>query len=185
MRHAAAKALALFRGFSVREKLLLLVFVAVMLLLWSGSLMGRLSTLRADLRQAGTDLSTQEEWLSRADEYSQGLQQALERVDPSKTYSAAQLSGRVDAMLRQVNLAGAADIDPVRTRTGEIFNDHDLRVRLNRISIADLIEFNKLLGSETPYINLETVRLSANRRKPEELDARFEVNSFELKNQNL
>ena len=104
-------------------------------------------------------------------------------MDPKKTYAGSQLSGRIDAILRQVALSGSADIDPVQTREGEIFNDHNLRIRLSRISIAQLIQLNKLLSQETPYINLQSVRVTKNRRNPEELDVRFKINSFDLENQ--
>ena len=178
---AAATTVRFFRRMTVREKLLLLLFVLVILFLWTGSLLGRISDWNQARRQAKTDLATQEQWLARAGEFTEGLEQALARVDPSKTYSGTQLSGRIDGLLREAGLAGSADIDPVRTREGEIFNDHNIRVRLSRISIAELIRFNKLLRRETPYINIQRVRLNANRRNPEELDVRFEINSFDLK----
>ena len=181
MKAPAATIGRFFKRMTVREKLLLLLFILVILVLWTGSLLGRVSQWNQARQQAKTDLATQRQWLGRADEFSKGLEQALERVDPSKTYSGSQLSGRIDSLLREAGLAGSADIDPVRTREGEIFNDHNIRVRLSRISIADLIRFNKLLRQETPYINVQRVRLNANRRNPEELDARFEINSFDLK----
>lgn len=175
------KAKRLFRRMSVREKLLSLLFFFVILLIWTSSLFHRASTWNQSRKQASTDLQTQQQWLDRSDQYDAGLARALERVDPTKTYSAAQLSGRIDSILRQVDLSGSADIDPVRTREGEIFNDHNVRVRLNRISIAQIIELNKLLSKESPYINLQSVRFNANRRNPEELDVRLELNSFDLK----
>jgi len=45
-----------------------------------------------------------------------------------------------------------------------------------------LIKLNKLLSQETPYINIQSVRITKNRRNPEELDVRFQINSFDLKN---
>ena len=173
----------LFRRMTVREKLLTLLFILVILFLWTGNLLGRTSEWNSHRKQAQADLLTQQQWLDRSDDYTIGLARALERVDPEKTYDGPRLSGRIDTMLRQVSLSASADIDPVKTREGEIFNDHNIRVRLNRISIAQLIRLNKLLSQETPYINLQSVRISKNRRKPEELDARYQINSFDLKNQ--
>jgi hypothetical protein len=51
---------------------------------------------------------------------------------------------------------------------------------LKRISIEQLIQFNSLLRKETPYINQQSIRIAANRSKPEELDVRYEINSLEL-----
>src|SRR5690606_13666562 len=116
------KARALFNRLSVREKLLALLFLIVILIIWTSSLMGRVSIWTQDRQQAQTDLTTQQQWLSRHDEYSQGLRRALERVDPTNSYSGAQHSGRTDAILREAGLVTVADIAPVRTREGEIFN---------------------------------------------------------------
>lgn len=174
-----------YRRTSLREKLLTLVFILVILTLWTNSWMGRIGAWNDQRRSAAVELETQAQWLERRAEFSAGLERALARVDPSKTYEAARLSGRVDALLREYGLSAQADIDPVRTREGEIFNDHNIRVRLNRISIAQLIAFNEALGMDTPYINIESVRIAANRNNPEQLDVRYEINSFDLKDDML
>ena len=185
MKHLIAKAKRLFLRLSVREKLLSLLFLLVILFLWGSNWMNRTSNWNQSRNLAQTELTTQEQWLERSHFYTEGLARALERVDPSRTYSATHLSGRIDAMLREAGLAGSADINPVRTREGEIFNDHNLRVRLSRISLGQLIDLNQLFSRETPYINLEGVRLSKNARNPEQLDVRLEINSFELKESTL
>ncbi|MGZ0657188.1 hypothetical protein ACWPKO_04000 [Coraliomargarita sp. W4R53] len=179
------KARHLYKRMSLREKLLSLGFILVILFIWSNNWLGRMSEWNTQRELSSIELTTQQEWLNRSDFFSEGLATALERVDPSKTYAAAQLSGRVDNLTRQIGLSGQADIDSVRTREGEIFNDHNLRVRLKSISIAQLIQLNNLLKQETPYINIQNVRIQKNQRNPEQLDVRYEINSFDLKDPNL
>ncbi|MDQ8207416.1 hypothetical protein QEH52_07845 [Coraliomargarita sp. SDUM461003] len=174
-----------YKRMSLREKLLSLSFILVILFIWSNNWLGRMSDWNAQRKLSTIELTTQQEWLDRSDFFAEGLATALERVDPSKTYDAAQLSGRVDSLTRQIGLSGQADIDSVRTREGEIFNDHNLRVRLKSISIAQLIRLNDLIKQETPYINLQNVRIQKNQRNPEQLDVRYEINSFDLKDSNL
>jgi len=176
---------ALYKRTSLREKLLTLAFILVVLFLWGNSWLSRLSEWNDQRKFTANELEFQRQTLERGPEIAEGLKRALARVDPSKTYPAAKLSGRIDSLLRSAGLSGRADIDSVRTREGEIFNDHNLRVRLDRISIDQLIAFNALLKEDTPYINIQSVRIAANRRKPEELDVRFEINSFDLKDPNL
>ena len=173
---------ALYKRMSLREKILSLLFVLVILFLWSNNWLSRLSEWDAKRKLTVVELQTQQQWLDRSDQFTEQLAVALERVDPSKTFAAAQLSGHIDNLIRRSGLS--ADIDPVSTREGEIFNDHNLRVRLGRISIAQLIELNKLLQQETPYINLQSVRIQKNRTKPEQLDVRYQINSFDLKDPN-
>ncbi len=180
MPEAIHNTIRLLRRMSVREQLLMLLFCLTMLVLWSANIFGRVGTWNDARQQTNADLQTQQLLIDRESTYREGLEAALQRVDPAKTFSASQLSGRIDEILRKARLSSSADIDPVRSRQGEIFNDHNIRVRLARISIAQIIEFNKLLRQETPYINVQKVNLAANRSKPTQIDARYEINSFEL-----
>ncbi|MEC7236219.1 MAG: hypothetical protein VXV86_06020, partial [Verrucomicrobiota bacterium] len=177
------KLCALYKRMSLREKLLSLLFVLVTLFLWSNNWLSRLSKLNTQRKLTEVELQTQQQWLDRSDLLTEQLSVALGRVDPSKTFAAAQLSGHIDNLIRSSGLS--ADIDPVNTREGEIFNDHNLRVRLGRISIAQLIQINSMLQKETPYINIQSIRIQKDRRKPSQLDIRYEINSFDLKDPGL
>ncbi|MEC7274201.1 MAG: hypothetical protein VXU48_03040 [Verrucomicrobiota bacterium] len=170
----------LYKTMSIREKFLCLCFILVLLFIWSNNWLNRTYEWNMLRNLSATELATQQEWLERNNSISVGLNNALKFVDPSKTYAASQLSGKIDSLIRQTGLSNQADIDSVRTREGEIFNDHNLRVRLSRISIAQLIVLNKLLIQETPYINLQSVRIQKNRSNPEQLDVRYQINSFDL-----
>lgn len=178
---AALTVKGFYKRMSLREKLLALTFILVMLYLWTSHWLGRLSEWNEQRAFTSNELLLQKQIMERGPEFTEGLRRALERVDPSKTFAATQLSGQIDLLLRNSGLSTQADIDPVRTRGGEIFNDHNLRVQLKRISISQLIQFNNLLKQDSPYINIQSVRIAANRRNPEELDVRFEINSFDLK----
>ncbi len=183
MRKAIAIARRVFLRMSVREKLLALLFILVMLFLWTNSLLQRGNQWKSDFSDAGYYLRKQQERLDIEKVITAEYQQALERVEPNKTFSASQLAGRIDDIVRQVGLATKAEINPVKTREGEIFDDHNIRVRLRRIDIGQVIDFNSRIRDESPYINIEKITLTPVRNKETEIDARFEINSFELKRQ--
>ena len=82
---------ALYKRMSLREKLLSLLFVVVILFLWSNNWFTRLSDGNAQRKLTGIELQTQQQWLDRSDLFTEQLAVALERVDPSKTFAAAQL----------------------------------------------------------------------------------------------
>lgn len=170
----------LLKRMTVREQLLALIFMLVIVFIWAGSSLNRVKAWNSDRRQARSDLVVQQQWLDRADDFEASYQQALQRVDPKKTFEGPQLSEKIDNILRQSGLSSSANIDPVQTREGEIFNDHTIRVRLRRISIAKLIQLNALLRKENPYINIQSIQINKNKNKPEELDIRFKINSFDL-----
>jgi len=169
-----------FRRMTLREQLLALIFILVILILWTGSALKRGRAWNANRQQAKSELVVQQQWLDRANDFEESYQLALKRVDPKKTFEGAQLSEKIDNILRQSGLSGSSNINPVQTREGEIFNDHTIRVRLKRISIAELIQLNELLSKESPYINIQSIQVDKNKNKPEELDIRFRINSFDL-----
>lgn len=185
MKGIISQAKVLYKRMSLREKLLTFVFIIVINFLWAGSWLDRLSVWNDQRKFAASELEFQQMTLERGPEFSEGLKRALERVDPLKTFAAAKLSEQIDSLVRTAGLSGQADINSVRTREGEIFNDHNLRVSFKRITIEQLIKFNALLKQDSPYINIQNVRIAANRRNPEQLDVRFEINSFDLKDLDL
>ncbi|MEC8404613.1 MAG: hypothetical protein VXZ08_00845 [Verrucomicrobiota bacterium] len=169
-----------FKRMSLREQFLALLFVLVILSIWSGNCFKRYSQWIDAKKETSSILQTQQLWLDQADTSSAEAAQAKEQLDTARTYTATQLSGQIDKLLRQCQLSNLADIDTVRSKEGEIFTEHTIRVRLKRINIKQLIELNKLLRQQTPYINQQSMRITANRSKPEELDVRYEISSLEL-----
>lgn len=170
----------LLRRLTVREQLLSLLFVVVMLAIWAGSWLNRSGKWNDGRRTAAANLSEQALWLERAETYDRSARAVMEKLDSTKTFGATQLSGQIDRLLRESGLSTRADIDPVKSKQGEIFNEHTLRVQLKRTSIAQYVQFNERLLREAPYINQHRVQIKANRRNPEELDIRFEIASLEL-----
>jgi hypothetical protein len=170
----------LIQRLTVREQLLSLLFVFVMLAIWAASYIGRASAWNDTRKASSASLAEQALWLERAPVYEQSAREVMVKLDSSKTFGATQLSGRIDELLRKAGLSTIADIDPVKSKQGEIFNEHTLRVQIKRTSIIKYNQFNTLLLKEAPYINQQRVYIKANRRKPEELDIRFEIASLEL-----
>ena len=180
MNQLSHKAKRLFQRMTLREQLLALLFILVMLAIWTGSLINR-SREWSDGRNNTADLlAGQQSWFDNEAWIKAEAATALERLEPSRTYSGPQLPGKIDNLLHQAGLSAKADIDPVKSQEGEIYNQHNLRVHLKRISIAELIKFSNLLLNEAPYINQQNLRISSQKGREEILNARFEIYSIEL-----
>ena len=123
----------IFQQRTLREKFLLQGFILVLFVIWAQSFLAKASTWNNQCKSTSIELMTQQQWLDRETQYAEALTNALEKVEPSKTFSAAQLSGQVDALIREIKLEGKTDIDPVQTRNSEIFNDHTMRLRLKGV----------------------------------------------------
>ena len=170
---------------TLREKFLLQGFILVLFVIWSQSFLSKASTWNNERQSTSIELMTQQQWLDRKAQYAEALAIALEKLEPSKTFSAAQLSGQVDALIREIELEGKTDIDPVQTRTSEIFNDHTMRLRLKGVTVQEFIQFNQRLKTFSPYIAPNSIRITKNQRRPQEMNIRFEINSFDLTQQGI
>ena len=175
------KTKAFLKKTSLREKLMILVFVAVLTLVWANSWAKRATEWNRERNTINSELEIQEQYLSRRETISTNLNQALERVEPSKTYAASRLAGEIDSLLRRVGLVQRSTIRPVKTKEGEIFNDHNLDFNLSDVSISDFIKLSNELREKVPYINLRSVSINKSRTNPEALDISYKINSFDLK----
>jgi hypothetical protein len=177
--------LKIYQQRSLREKFLLQGFVLVLFVIWSQGFLGKFASWNNQRQSTSIELMTQQQWLDREAQYAEALATALEKVEPSKTFSAAQLSGQVDALIRKIQLEGKTDIDPVQTRTSEIFNDHTMRLRLKGVTVPEFIKLNNRLKTFSPYIAPKSIRITKNQRRPQEMNIRFEINSFDLNQQSI
>ncbi len=168
---------------SLRERVLLTVFLWFSVLAWLVSAVNSLGTARQNWSQAGALLDSQEEWFDNREDIEKQLESALQRLDPQKTYSGARLVGLLDNFARETG--ANSDINAPDTQRGDIFNIHEVRVRFNKADIAALIEFDKKIKGQSPYLGLESVQVNAQKSDPRLLNARFIISSFELEVENI
>ena len=81
---------AFFHGRSLRERLLLLAFALIALGWWAPVALGRLGTLRRDLKGLSVERETQQIVLSHRTEIEARAAAAGRTLDPSKTLDASQ-----------------------------------------------------------------------------------------------
>ncbi len=170
----------LFNSLSLRERYLVSVILWVLLLVWILALLDAFQetwntyTLNREFR------ASLESTLDQADEAERLLDRAREGLDGNKTFSGAQLVGRLDSLARQ-NEVSSFDISTPSTQSTQLFNFHTVRLSIKRARISELIRFDQAVKEHSPYIALGDFRISANKRDPRFLDAVFELVSFELK----
>ncbi len=169
----------LFLSTSLRERVLLVAFLFVMLLIWALYLMGNLRATNQALNFSAQTLERQEIQLSRADEVQARLGEILANWDSSRTYSGTQLVGRIDEIARE--LFPRYDLSSATSQESEIFASHVVRLRIDNGNISELVAFNQRIQEENPYIVLSQFQIASRQRDPRQLDASFEITSIELK----
>lgn len=169
----------LFFTLSLRERVLLVAFLATILLIWALFLLGGLRTNTAGLRQAGQRLEVQSLQLARADDVQLMLDSALANLDSGRTYSATQLVGKIDEVARELGVR--YDLSTPNTQDSDIFATHVVRLRIDNGNLSDLIGFNDVIQQENPYIVLNQFQMAARQNDPRLIDASFEISSIELR----
>lgn len=174
----------LYNTLSIRERYLVALIVWVVLLVW---LLGILDDFRATWTSFSLNsqlLESFEDTIAQADEAQLLLETARQGLEGDKTFSAAQLVGRLDSIARE-NEVSSFDISTPSTQETQLFSRHNVRMTIKRGRVAELIRFDQAVKRHSPYIALADFQLSANKRDPRFLDAVFELVSFELKEEAL
>ena len=174
----------IFNSLSLRERYLLAAIVWVLLLVWLMSVIESFNKTWNTYTQNSELIETFEQSLGQADEAEALLKSARQGLDGSKTFSAAQLVGRLDSIARE-NEVSSFDISTPSTEETQLFSFHNVRLNIKRARISELIRFDQAVKTHSPYIALSDFQLSSNKRDPRFLDAVFELVSFELKEEAL
>lgn len=156
---------ALFLRCLLREKVLLLAFVLLGVVLWLSSLGGRVGRFWREQRSTTTMLTQQNLLLSQRETIEADAQKAAAQLDASKTLDGNRLVAAVqqlagDAGLRNFQSRGA----PTKKTIGK-FSIHTLDFQISRIAATDwtaLNSFYQALGARSPYIGIDKFALNAN-----------------------
>jgi hypothetical protein len=173
-----ATAKAWFIGRNVRERSIMLLFLAVVLIIWGHSFLGRATATQTAVYRTGTLLRTQEQILELRPLVDQQLSEVLARIEPGRTLSATRLNAELAGIGARLQLN--PDIPPARTERVDRFMTHATEVLIRRTSYEKLIEFAGEIAGRSPYLNLEQIQISADRTNPALLDARFRITAVEL-----
>jgi len=106
------------------------------------------------------------------------MQAGIDNLDPQSILSGSLLVSELDSMARENGLSHS--IDSPRSDEGEVFISHTVNLNVQRADLASLVAFAEEVQARTPYMGLEEVSLSADRNRPDRLDARFRISSVEL-----
>lgn len=169
-----------FNRISLREKLLLSSLIWCGLFILTIMLISTYVKTIRDLRGTGEKLEMHDQWYALEPVLEAELQETLEQLNPQKTFSGPALAGRIDALARSSRVTPT--INTPRTRSDDKLKLHAMRVNLQKNGIAEMIDFEEKIQQEWPYIKIDSVRITADGRNPEKLDALYIINSFEFNN---
>lgn len=167
-----------FLSRALREKLLMLAFALLAVLIWGGSAMGRGRALWNQATTVRAELATQNIWFQNAAQINARAVAATKSLDPARTLNGTRLVGELSALARQAGLN--PNIGSQHTERTEQFAFHAVQVRFNRAELGALLKFYELLSQRSPYMGLEQFAVDADRANPGLLNASFRVVAAEL-----
>lgn len=169
----------LFQKLSVREKIWLLIFAWISCAIWLTSCIKRTRSLTQDWSNITSKIKGFEFWIKNDSIIKNNLENVLNIIDTTKTYSGTQLTGQVESFAREHGLAYS--ISSPKTRQGEIFDAHTVQLHCEHASLDKLIAVEGDINKMKPYIGLEKLKLRANNFNPDLIEADFYLIALQLK----
>ena len=163
---------------SMREKVLLVAFVAVAASAWLLSAVGRARGTWNDTRLLLAEGREQQLWLNNRADIEARAAQATSRLDPTRTLNGTRLVAEMNSLAQSAGLA--AEVSGQRTERTTQFAFHSAQVSFRRAELGALVKFYEELSKRSPYVGLEQVSLAADRGSPGTLNATFRVVAAEL-----
>jgi len=177
---------ALFLGYRLREKLLVVVFLAIAVLLWLSGFSRRTRQFWADQHRTTVDLADQAQWIAHSAAIDAAAQRAAGRLDASRTLDATRLLETVqkvaaDAGLRQTQSGGFSN----PPGNGQFaIHTLDYTVRLTDPDVSKnwngLTSFYRALQKNSPYIGIEQFTLRPEPSNRAQLSLLLKVSSVEI-----
>lgn len=151
---------ALFLRCQLREKLLVLAFALMGVLLWLSGFSSRAGKFWAEKRSTTTTLGYQAQLLGQSAAIEAAAQKAAEQLDAAKTLNENRLATTIQQLASEAGLRDGHSTPPTTTTSGKIAI-HTLDYIVNRASWDTLLKFYQAIQAKSPYIGIVKFSLNA------------------------
>lgn len=156
---------AFFLGRQLREKLLMVAFIAAGVAIWLSSFSGRARAFWLSAKTANATLATQAAWLAKSDSIEARTRTAVSKLNPLKTYNANSLLGVIDRLARDA-FGPKVTISTEGSKVSGQFATHSVTATINATNTeADwkllMYKFYPDLQKLSPYVSLEELAITA------------------------
>lgn len=171
---------AYFLSRLLREKLLLVGFLGIAVIMWATAYAARTRRFWTEQRQTTEQLKDQAAWLKRRPDIEAATQAAAAQMDPTKTLDPTGLSVEIS---RLANEAG------IKVTTGSVnpgpnvgqFAINTMHINVPATDWHAFAVFYQNLQAEAPYIAITQIAMNPAPRNPAQVVASLDVSSFQIK----
>jgi hypothetical protein len=171
---------AYFLSRALREKVLLVAFVAIGVMWWASSLSGRGMTFWSDQRSTTVSLEDQDNWIKNQRVIEESAKKTASRLDPTKTLNSNVLVTTVSQMANDAGLKKTQTVGTATTTPAGQFAVHSQEYIIREAEWADLIRFYEALQRRAPYITMERFILEGMPNNSNQHNLRLKVTSVEI-----
>lgn len=170
---------AIFYQRLLREKLMLVVFAALVALAWLSNWSDRVGRFWTAQHRTTVTLKEQALWIGNKDRINADVGRAFEHLDPARTLNAAKLVGELASIASSAGLTNTAGEAP-RTEQNEQGSVNTVQFTISKADIAALLRFYGEVSKRSPYLNIEQLALNVDRTNPSLLNASMKISSIEF-----
>jgi hypothetical protein len=164
----------------LREKLLLVAFIAVGAVIWLSGFSARAGQFWRTQRSTTTELKLQDEWLRNETRIQEAATQATAQFDASRTLDGNRLFVKVRELALQAGLRNTTNQGLEPPVTNGQFSVNTLRLQVNNADWESIKRFYLLLNQNAPYIAIDQFTLTPVASNPMQLTLTLKVKSFEM-----
>lgn len=167
-----------FFRLSMREKLLMVLFIGALLGVWFSFQMERHGTAQYDIRVANNTAQNQAKEIADKESTAQQYDTLIKDINLSELPSVNEVNARIDDLIRKYGFADFK-INTPRSSSGAPLSFHTFTIDLGKANYNRLIEFTNEIKTSLPYVSLQQITIQAQRRTPQFLDVKLELKSIE------
>lgn len=146
---------AFFLSRALREKLLLVAFVAIGVAWWASAFATRSGAFWREQRTTTVNLADQAEWIKNRTVIEETAKKTVSALDPAKTLSANQLVTAIPKLANEAGLKTIQTTGPTENTTTGQFAVHSQEYILRDADWDPLLAFYRALQTQSPYIAIE------------------------------
>lgn len=163
----------------LREKILLIAFIALGMLWWLSAFGGRAAGFWREQRTTTLALEEQQQWIENRVMIEEAAQTAAAQLKPELTYNETRLFAEVARLASEAGLRNWSNSSQAPVSIGQ-FSVHTLNFTVNNTAWEQVMAFYALLQQRAPYIGIDQFILAASRANPAQLSLQLRVSSVEI-----
>jgi hypothetical protein len=162
-----------------REKVFAVILLAAVAIVWLSGMAGRVQAAATRLGTVATSANRQADWLDRRADIEARYAAALDTLSREKRPSRTEIMAQIEALVRKHGFA-VFTLNPPTSQQRDQLVFHTYNLSIRSAEFRQLRAFYSELSATLSTVNLEEIKIIADRRTAGQLDARLRLVAVEI-----